>query len=307
MVPVTGGEWAEVRTIALGAVEQDAEGDTHTSGLRYFSRLCSAATFIDWVDLPLYEAGTARAGTVDAVQDGADWLSQLLDAHCPDAVRILDFPHAAEYLTKAAQAALGAGTAETSSWLDTWFHTLKHGNPDAVIAAVRALPAPSVEAAAIRDGAVGYLSRRRRQIAYADFQHRGYPIGSGIVESANKLVVEHRLKGAGMSTPSRSGSRRNVTPMLALRAVLCNGEWDAVWPALWQHLCDQAHARSRQRWCERRRVRQEQEQPSSPAPPTPILPKDPPMMIDGHPTDHHHWKHGYDQQLLARAQARAIT
>jgi hypothetical protein len=95
--------------------------------------------------------------------------------------------------------------------------------------------------------------------------------------------------------------------MLALRAVLCNGEWDAVWPALWQHLCDQAHARSRQRWCERRRVRQEQEQPSSPAPPTPILPKDPPMMIDGHPTDHHHWKHGYDQQLLARAQARAIT
>jgi hypothetical protein len=205
MVPVTGGEWAEVRTIALGAVEQDAEGDTHTSGLRYFSRLCSAATFIDWVDLPLYEAGTARAGTVVAVQDGADWLSQVLDAHCPEAVRILDFPHAAEYLTKAAQAAFGTGTAETSAWLDTWFHHLKHGNPEAVIAAVRALPAPSAEAAAIRDGAARYLSRRRRQIAYADFQAQGYPIGSGMVESANKLVVEQRLKGAGMSTPYGRG------------------------------------------------------------------------------------------------------
>jgi hypothetical protein len=55
---------------------------------------------------------------------------------------------------------------------------------------------------------------RRRQIAYADFQIQGYPIGSGMVESANKLVVEQRLKGAGMHW-----ARRNVTPMLALRAV----------------------------------------------------------------------------------------
>lgn len=293
MVPVTGGEWAEVRTMALGTVEQDEAGMPHTTGLRYFSRLCSAAAFLEWVDLPLHQAGTAQAGTVIAVQDGADWLSQILDAHCPDAVRILDFPHAAEYLTKAAQAAFGTGTAETSVWLDTWFHQLKHGNPEAVIAAVRALPAPSAEAAAIRDGAAGYLSRRRRQIAYADFQRQGYPIGSGMVESANKLVVEHRLKGAGMHW-----ARQNVTPMLALRAVLCTGEWEEVWPALWQHLCNQAHARARQRWRERREARWEQEQQSAlpPAPLTPVLPKDPPMTVDGHPTDQHHWRHGYDQR-----------
>lgn len=301
MVPVTGGEWAEVRTIVLGTVEQDGKEVPHTTGLRYFSRLCSAATFIDWVDLPLHQAGTAQAGTVVAVQDGADWLSQLLDAHCPDAVRILDFPHAAEYLTKAAQAAFGAGTAETSAWLDTWLHALKHGNPDRVIAAVRALPAPSAEAVAVRDGAAGYLRRRRRQITYADFQTQGYPIGSGMVESANKLVVEQRLKGAGMHW-----SRRNVTPMLALRAVLCTGEWEEVWPALWHHLCNQAHARARQRWRARRAVRREQEEQatSPPAPLTPVLPKDPPMMADGHPTDQHHWMHGYDQRLLARARAR---
>jgi hypothetical protein len=304
MVPVTGGEWAEVRTIALGAVEPDEDGVPHTRALRYFSRLCSAAAFIDWVELPLYEAGTAQAGTVVAVQDGADWLSQLLDAHCPDAVRILDFPHAAEYLTKAAQATLGMGTAETSSWLDIWFHQLKHGDPDEVIAAVRALPAPSAEAAAVRDGAAAYLSRRRRQIAYADFQNQGYPIGSGAVESANKLLVEHRLKGAGMHW-----SRHNVTPMLALRALVCNGEWETAWPALWQHLCDQAHERSRQRQHEHREARRTQvERPTPPpAPRTPVLPKDPPMMVDGHPTDDHFWKHGYDQRLLTRAQAHART
>jgi hypothetical protein len=35
-------------------------------------------------------------------------------------------------------------------------------------------------------------------MAYPVFQAAGWPIGSGMVESANKLVVEDRLKGAGM-------------------------------------------------------------------------------------------------------------
>jgi hypothetical protein len=45
---------------------------------------------------------------------------------------------------------------------------------------------------------LAYLEKRREHIDYARFQALGYPIGSGSVESANKLVVEARLKGAGM-------------------------------------------------------------------------------------------------------------
>ena len=37
---------------------------------------------------------------------------------------------------------------------------------------------------------------------YPTYQEAGWPIGSGSVESANKLVVEARLKGAGMRLPS---------------------------------------------------------------------------------------------------------
>lgn len=292
MVPVVGGEWTEVRTLVLGTVEQDADGQGHATNLRYFSRYCSAADFIEWVELPLHEAGTARAGTVVAVQDGADWLTQLLDAHCPDAVRILDFPHAAEYLTKAAQAAYGVGTPASSAWLDTWCHKLKHGDPAAVIAAVRALPAPSEEAAAVRDGAAAYLSRRRAQLRYAIFQEQGYPIGSGAVESANKLVVEHRLKGSGMHW-----SRENLTPMLALRGILCTGRWDEEWPALWHQLCGTAQERRRQHWVDRREVRRQaaQEQAAQQAalapPKTKVLPEEPTTMVNGRPTADHLWRH----------------
>src|SRR5213080_123181 len=52
---------------------------------------------------------------------------------------------------------------------------------------------------------------------YPTFQAQGWPIGSGMVESANKVVVEARLKGAGMHW-----SRASVNPRLALRNAVCN-------------------------------------------------------------------------------------
>jgi hypothetical protein len=300
MVPLRGGEWAEVRTIALGRIEGNAAGEPHATDLRYFSRLCAATAFLDWVELPLYEAGTAQAETVVAVQDGAEWLCQLLAAHRPDAIRILDFPHAAEHLARAAQAAYGMGTPAVSEWLGTWLHELKHGDPAAVIAAVRALPASTPEAVQVREGVAAYLTRRRSQIAYAQFRAQGYPIGSGMVESANKLVVEARLKGSGMHW-----ARSNVTPMLALRAIACNGTWEQTWPAIWRQLQQQDTERRHQRWKRRREAQADPEPAPLPLSHGPILAKEPPTIVAGRPTVAHPWARGYHQRSLARARASA--
>ncbi len=45
MVPLVGGEWAEVKTVALGRVEQGRDGTVHSRDLSYFSRLTDHATF----------------------------------------------------------------------------------------------------------------------------------------------------------------------------------------------------------------------------------------------------------------------
>jgi len=42
-------------------------------------------------------------------------------------------------------------------------------------------------------GNLVYLEKRKDQLQYPQFQTQGWPIGSGIVESGNKLVVEARL------------------------------------------------------------------------------------------------------------------
>ena len=100
-------------------------------------------------------------------------------------------------LSTAAQAALGVESAGSKAWLDTWVPKLKKEDPEVVLAALRALPAPIPEAVKARRTAFTYRGQRREQIRYAHFQEQGYPIGSGSVESAG-TVVEARLKGSGM-------------------------------------------------------------------------------------------------------------
>ncbi len=67
---------------------------------------------------------------------------------------------------------------------------------------------------------LAYLEKREAQRQYPTDQEAGWPIGSGSVESANKLVVEARLKGAG-----RHGERAHVNAMLVLGKTVCNGRW----------------------------------------------------------------------------------
>jgi hypothetical protein len=91
---------------------------------------------------------------------------------------------------------------------------------------------------------LNYLRERRPMLAYATFQAQGYPIGSGSVESANKLVVQSRLKGAGMRWEPG-----HVNPMLALRNLACNDRWAQGWQAIHQSWQQEAQAKRRQRAC----------------------------------------------------------
>ncbi|MBA3944224.1 MAG: hypothetical protein H0X37_06625 [Herpetosiphonaceae bacterium] len=81
---------------------------------------------------------------------------------------------------------------------------------------------------------------------YPAFRAAGWPIGSGSVESANKLVVEDRLKGSGMHW-----ARENVNPLLALRNAVCNDRWDEVWSQIEGEQRTQVQAERQQRRCAR--------------------------------------------------------
>ena len=90
MVHLVGGEWAEVKTLALGEVTRNKRGEVCTQHLSYFSRLSDAASFEEAALIEMHRRGLERARAVCAVQDGAPWLQGLVDYHRADAVRILD-------------------------------------------------------------------------------------------------------------------------------------------------------------------------------------------------------------------------
>lgn len=250
MVPLVGGIWAEVKTLAIGTVAPDASSGTpRASDVSYVSRLSDAVSFGWQATLETQRRGTATAGTVVAVMDGALWLQEFVDLQRPDAVRILDFPHAVEHLGVVAQALFGPGTAAASEWLGQQAHALRHGDPDDVLASLTAVEADARTPAEARPVVLRcrrYLAGRRPHIEYARFAAAGYPIGSGMVESANKVLVEARLKGSGMHW-----ARQNVNPLLALRCLERNGRWDAAWPALWSAWRGQ----HREQCCQQRETR----------------------------------------------------
>lgn len=272
--------WREVKTLAIAEVVRGKDGP-ETIKPSYLSRLADHQTFIRTAALEFERRATEYARAVEAVFDGAEWHLQLVDAHCPSAVVILDFNHASGAVIEAAQAAFPPGTAAVGEWLGPQLHELRHGDPERVIIALGTL-AEAVGEGSARAFILGrrdYLEKRRHQIHYASFSQAGYVIASGLVESAHKHVVQARLKGAGMRW-----AERHVDPLLALCCARRNERWDSTWAALSVIL--------RERPCSRRRPKLAPPQPTTSAenPPPPAL--RPPTIVDGKPTDDHPWKSG---------------
>ena len=210
MVSLLKGVWAEVKTVAVGEVEPAKSGESvHSTKLSSFSRMLEVETFTEQATGELQRRGVDQASKVCAVMDGAEWIDGFLDWQCTDALRILDFAHAAEYVSTIGQLAQAAGTAFPHDWLTKHLHELKHQGPEAVLHEVRRLrdEHPDVEEISKK---VTYLEKREARMQYPHYQAAGWPIGSGMVESGNKVVMQARLKGAGMHW-----APAHVNPLLA--------------------------------------------------------------------------------------------
>lgn len=142
------------------------------------------------------------------------------------AIGILDFYHAAQNLWKGASAWLDGRTTRARTWFDTMRHRLRHGESDRVLDELAAtlqlegLPASARES--LRQ-VYTYLQTHREHIDYAKFKELGLPLGSGLVESACKWLIQQRFKGVGMRW-----SEEGFNHLLHLRLCWVNGRFDAL-------------------------------------------------------------------------------
>ena len=272
MVPLTGGKWAEVRTVAIGDLQRERDGNLRATKLSYFSRLTEHANFTRLATVETHRRGVEQAEHMVAVNDGAEWIQLFVDVHAPAATRVLDLSHAGGYV-HAAGHTLADGSC--GSWCEVQLTQLVEGEPKQVLGTLAELSASLAESLPARlvvDQSRSYLAKREDQIQYRRFKSEGLPIGSGIVESANKLVVEARCKGAGMHWRPE-----NVNSILALRCAELSGHWQTS-ATLAQEYLRLAHIQDR---IAGRRAREQSGR---------CRPSRPPRIINGRPTDAHPWK-----------------
>lgn len=239
MVPLVGGDWAEVKLASIGepadtarsALVPHAGVPVRTQHLSYFARLADAETFGRQALGERHRRGLERAAAVAAVQDGAPWLQGFIDLHRPDALRILDWPHAAQHLTDVAEAVFGVQTARAHRVAERLRRWLWEEGPPRVLAILagweRAYAAPDHPQRPAVATAVAYFRERRAQLDYPAFRAAGWPVGSGATESGHKQVMQARMKRAGMRW-----ARSHVNPLLAVTLVEHNGRWGTDGPTL---------------------------------------------------------------------------
>ena len=161
------------------------------------------------------------------IGDGATWIRNMVDELFPDAQQILDYYHLCENVYIYSKYMHGTEVEKYKNWAKEICQSLRASKYDEVLAELGALKDKNVDGCPVN--LHGYISNNIKNIDYAEYERRGYFIGSGAIESGNKIIVQDRLKRAGM--------RWNVPTaqaMLTLRAKAESDRWhtDVVLPFL---------------------------------------------------------------------------
>jgi hypothetical protein len=146
------------------------------------------------------------------------------------ATAILDFYHAAQNRYQGATAWLDGRTRACQQGFAKLRHPLRHGHEPQVVAELAALVETVHFPESARETLTNvyhYLKPHEDHIQYDQFKTAGLPIGSGMVESAGKWLIQQRFKGVGMRW-----SEPGFDPLLHLRLAWVNQRFDSFFPAM---------------------------------------------------------------------------
>lgn len=162
----------------------------------------------------------AASTQLHVVGDGAGWIAKQCE-QCLGADYLIDFYHVCEYL-----AAASVKAATHPRWMQVQKSRLKSNRVDKVIEALR----PHLEREHIAEedapvrAAIRYLHNRADQLDYKSAIENDLPIGSGMIESGHRHVLQQRLKKAGAWW-----THDNAQSIAAIRVTRANQEEDQYW------------------------------------------------------------------------------
>jgi hypothetical protein len=205
--------WRDVRTGLVGPLG--------TKQRLYVCRLGSYREVCNQLYAAACGQGLTSRTDVVIPGDGAPGLREALQVPFPKAQYILDRPHLKSHFYETATE-LGIDESERAAWVSSHMKRLWNGNIRAVLKKLRTQQKDKANERLRR--LIDYVERFKDCVHYGAYKARGWPLGSGEVESAHRYVPQERLKIAGACWHPD-----NVNPMLALRVIRANHWWDDFW------------------------------------------------------------------------------
>ncbi len=167
--------------------------------------------------------GLGRAQQMLFLGDGADWVWNLKQDRWKDAVELLDFYHGSEHLWDLGRALKGQREPALSHWVQPLRHQLRHGKEKQVLRQIANLQKRRGQTGKVIRREQGYFQNHSGRMNYQAIANRGWPIGSGAVESACRQK-QCRFKRCG-----QFWTRNGLRNLCALDEARRNHHWDELW------------------------------------------------------------------------------
>lgn len=223
--------WREVKVAILTRLKRSTNRKGEPVSRLEHRRLIAVLGKIDEL-IPRLRLEALRQSVLTApcvvwLSDGGRGLWRVLRTCFPEhAIGILDFYHAAQNLWKAGRSWLDGRTTQAHDWFQQMRHALRHGKEHEVLEMLQTTlklnQLPEGAAQTIQN-VYDYLCEHAAHIHYEKFKALGLPIGSGMVESACKWLIQQRFKGVGMRW-----SEDGFNHLLHLRLAWVNQRFDAL-------------------------------------------------------------------------------
>ncbi|HOJ12691.1 MAG TPA: ISKra4 family transposase [Clostridiales bacterium] len=166
-------------------------------------------------------AGYGKIAELVVIGDGAAWIWNMCEELFPDAVQILDFYHLSENTYNYSKLLYTEDEAGRKKWVKDVLDAITTGRIDEAIKYIEVKKPEKIP-----DGVVNlytYFTNNRGRIDYKYYKEKGYYIGSGAIESGNKMVIQQRMKQSGMRWSINGGQY-----IAALRTKHESNKWNDV-------------------------------------------------------------------------------
>jgi hypothetical protein len=224
MVPLEDG-WHEMKVGAWWTARTRRDGSLAAQDIHYYVDRLPAEEFSDLVWATGFAHQADQAQELVFVADGADWIWRIVNRHYPQAIQIVDWYHACQYIAPVAQLAF-KDPAQREDWIEQVTGALWNGDLDTVISACALYIRPDLKPTDDpARKAVTYYTNNRHRMHYPAYRDQNLMLGSGSMESGCKQLGLERLTIAGARW-SPDGARL----LAKARAAYLSQQWSAISP-----------------------------------------------------------------------------